>query len=59
MFSSQNIAARYTFSAHRHIFARSISQQFRRFTRVVARLLHGAPRFDDQNFQFLRRLQEV
>ena len=38
MFSGQNIAARYTFSANRHIFARSISQQFRRFTRVAAQV---------------------
>ena len=41
MFSGQNIAARQTFSANRHIFARSIPQQFRIFTRVAARLLRS------------------
>jgi hypothetical protein len=52
MFSGQNIAARYMFSANRHIFARSISQQFRRFTRVAARLLHGAPGLTTRIFNF-------
>jgi hypothetical protein len=41
-FSGQNIAARYTYSANRHTVAQSISKQFRRLTRVAARLLHGA-----------------
>ena len=39
--SGQRIAARYTFSANRHFSRDQYFQQFRIFTRVAARLLHG------------------
>src|SRR5215217_9502385 len=41
MFPGQKIAARYRFSANRHFSRDQFIQQFKRFTRVVARLLHG------------------
>jgi hypothetical protein len=50
--SSQRIAARYTFSANRHFSRDQYFQQFRIFTRVAARLLHGAPGLTTRIFSF-------
>jgi len=52
MFPGQKIAARYRFSANRHFSRDQFIQQFKRFTRVVARLLHGVLCMTTRIFNF-------
>ena len=52
MFPGQKIAARYTFSANRHFSRDQFFQQFKSFTRVVARLLHGVLCMTTRIFNF-------